>query len=469
MNNIITIRQFVTILQQKGFMEEQPEGCESVVLSFFHTIAEALRTEDIVTIDGLGDFTIVNRESGLIVFMPDQALAETVNEPFAFFEPTEISDDISKEMLDIPTPGIKNDREKEKEEVKEKEEQEEDSKKPTGPVKVDPQDRNAYVISVPKTENTYHEQTSVSQPGAFEETPDPKTLEREEELKREQELRRELERELDIRREIELKQQQERRKAQEDADKAKFELEPMQEPEELQSESIQESFIDENTEAGDKPDDVVDYTETEEESTEVSKNEEPVTMKPEVNYGHSTITLVAISILALAIGFVAGLFSAEHLFGDDDDDDIGYQSNVAEQIELLRNELFSPEETQKLDSAINKSIEEQASNDSTINRPTEVETSTAPAIFNDETTVLTDTVKENYYLTHMSRQYYGGAMEFWVYIYLENQDHLGRPDKIHPNTVVVIPPADKYGIDPQSKKSIDLAKQIASEINSKYK
>ena len=69
----------------------------------------------------------------------------------------------------------------------------------------------------------------------------------------------------------------------------------------------------------------------------------------------------------------------------------------------------------------------------------------------------------------MSRRFYGGATEFWVYIYLENQDKLGHPDRLSPNTVVVIPPAEKYGIDPNNPESKAAAKRKVAEIYAKFK
>ncbi len=82
--------------------------------------------------------------------------------------------------------------------------------------------------------------------------------------------------------------------------------------------------------------------------------------------------------------------------------------------------------------------------------------------------VVTDTVRRDRFLTTMARQYFG-AMEFWAYIYIENSDRLGDPDRIAPNTVVVIPPAEKYGINRLDEKSLKDAKQKGSEIYSKYR
>jgi len=94
-----------------------------------------------------------------------------------------------------------------------------------------------------------------------------------------------------------------------------------------------------------------------------------------------------------------------------------------------------------------------------------------PTDKNDTKTVsapLTDTVGPNHYLATMSRKYYG-RMEFWVYIYKENQNKLGHPDRIPVGTVVTIPPASKYDIDPNSQQSIDKARNIATELLGRYK
>ena len=80
---------------------------------------------------------------------------------------------------------------------------------------------------------------------------------------------------------------------------------------------------------------------------------------------------------------------------------------------------------------------------------------------------VTDTVRRNRYLTTMAREHYG-LMDFWVYIYEENADHLGDPNKIKPGTTVVIPPASKYGIDRNDPESVRKAKLKASEIYAPY-
>lgn len=80
---------------------------------------------------------------------------------------------------------------------------------------------------------------------------------------------------------------------------------------------------------------------------------------------------------------------------------------------------------------------------------------------------VTDTVKPGRFLTTMALQHYG-KKKFWVYIYEENRDRLDDPDRIAPNTVVVIPPAEKYGIKPGDARSEEDAQRRATAIVARY-
>ncbi len=87
----------------------------------------------------------------------------------------------------------------------------------------------------------------------------------------------------------------------------------------------------------------------------------------------------------------------------------------------------------------------------------------AADIKEDATRVVTDTVKSNRYLTTMAMKHYG-KKKFWVYIYEENKEKLQDPDMIPANTVVVIPPPSKYGIQPGNPASEADAEKRAAEI-----
>lgn len=75
--------------------------------------------------------------------------------------------------------------------------------------------------------------------------------------------------------------------------------------------------------------------------------------------------------------------------------------------------------------------------------------------------IVYDTIKTT--LAQLSRKHYG-RYEFWVYIYEENKDVIPDPDLVEPNTRVVIPSSEKYGINAGSKESVNTAKAKATEI-----
>lgn len=79
-----------------------------------------------------------------------------------------------------------------------------------------------------------------------------------------------------------------------------------------------------------------------------------------------------------------------------------------------------------------------------------------------------DTITRTRYLTTMAKQHYGN-FHLWPYIYIENQDFLGHPDRIRPGTKVVIPPLSKYGVNPNNPADIEKAKKKGVEIYSRYK
>lgn len=76
---------------------------------------------------------------------------------------------------------------------------------------------------------------------------------------------------------------------------------------------------------------------------------------------------------------------------------------------------------------------------------------------------VTDTVGGRRYLSVIARQHYGKDI-FWVYIYEENKDRISNPNNVPEGLVVVIPPAEKYNIDPSSKESVHAAERKAAHI-----
>lgn len=71
-----------------------------------------------------------------------------------------------------------------------------------------------------------------------------------------------------------------------------------------------------------------------------------------------------------------------------------------------------------------------------------------------------DTIKAGKTLTAMSRKYYNGGKDFWVYIYLYNKDVIRRPDDVPAGTVIKIPQLHPSMVNPSSYESVNTAKDV---------
>lgn len=130
------------------------------------------------------------------------------------------------------------------------------------------------------------------------------------------------------------------------------------------------------------------------------------------------------------------------------------EENAEEQYTLTENE----ESNELTDSMSNGTAPENKNQD-------KMNTSAAPTQPSD--IKATDRITTTRYLTTMAKEYYGNY-NLWPYIYLENEDKLGHPDRIKPGTTVVIPNIEKYNVDPNNPKDIEKAKKLGVEIYKRY-
>lgn len=77
--------------------------------------------------------------------------------------------------------------------------------------------------------------------------------------------------------------------------------------------------------------------------------------------------------------------------------------------------------------------------------------------------IVTDTLRDDNRLFDMAQRHFGDQA-FWVYIALENQQQFPDYHKIPKGAAVVIPPAEKYGINSDSKQSLKNAAKAAAEL-----
>ncbi len=173
---------------------------------------------------------------------------------------------------------------------------------------------------------------------------------------------------------------------------------------------------------------------------------------------HPWLTGILAGIAGILIGLVAGYFLYPHL-------NLNGVRNVeltAGNVNLTEDAALRESESEPgadADSIATEQVRVVETADSTVHQADAEEaaapTATAPVVY--------DTIRGNRYLTTMARQHYGRKI-FWVYIYEENKAVISDPDNIAPNTVVVIPPAGKYGIKAGDKISEQAAERKAVEI-----
>lgn len=180
---------------------------------------------------------------------------------------------------------------------------------------------------------------------------------------------------------------------------------------------------------------------------------------------HHTMHIVIASLLSLVAGLAIGYFANNRL-------NLSHIKNV--NIEAEGVNVISKTEAKEGKSATADSVASVAAGHSdsipadTVS-PGQGSTAVEPVAKTMESpraAIVTDTVKANRYLTTMARRHYGKKI-FWVYIYEENKNIIDDPDHIAPNTVVVIPPAEKYGIKAGDKESeADAMRRAQAIVNS---
>lgn len=166
---------------------------------------------------------------------------------------------------------------------------------------------------------------------------------------------------------------------------------------------------------------------------------------------HHTMHIVIASLLSLVAGLAIGYFANNRL-------NLSHIKNVnieAEGVNVISKTEAKEGKSATADSVASVAAGHSASIPADTVSPGQGSTAVEPEAKTMESpraAIVTDTVKANRYLTTMARRHYGKKI-FWVYIYEENKNIIDDPDHIAPNTVVVIPPAEKYGIKAGDKES----------------
>lgn len=97
MNRIITLRELSAEIAAATSISQQE--AESFLLEFTSAVSDGLAAGEAVRIKGIGRFSVVD---DTVIFQPDDELAEAVNMPFSAFEPIELDENLTEEMLSEP-------------------------------------------------------------------------------------------------------------------------------------------------------------------------------------------------------------------------------------------------------------------------------------------------------------------------------------------------------------------------------
>jgi hypothetical protein len=338
MSNKITLPQLAATIAE--LTSSNSATAETFLKSLFELISETLLAGESVTIKGIGTFAPTHDPEHPILWTPDNELAETVNQPFAFFEPVELSEDVTEETLS---------------EIQQTSEPDES-------------DETLIIPEIPNDEDDTVDPAEI--PPIPPLLPPPIPM---------------------IQPEIEI---------------------PEPESEANPEESEQKPEIEEP-----KLPDYIDFDDDE----------------PRGRKYLPWFTLI----LGFVLGFAAK-FAVDYFMPDPQT-----IPSTAEDSAVVSDTVAAPTDTvEKVDSVIDT-----------------VPVPAAPA----EKPVIIDTVTANCYLTTLARRYYGDY-KFWVYIYEENADKIADPNRIKPGTKVVIPDAEKYGIDASNPESIKRAEAKIAEI-----
>lgn len=97
MNRTITFPNLVSGLS--GLTSSSDVTSDKFIRTLFASITEALTRGESINVPGIGIFSPTHDPQNPIIWTPNEALAATVNEPFACFEPVELGEGVTEEFL----------------------------------------------------------------------------------------------------------------------------------------------------------------------------------------------------------------------------------------------------------------------------------------------------------------------------------------------------------------------------------
>ncbi|WP_459189754.1 HU family DNA-binding protein [Parabacteroides sp. APC149_11_2_Y6] len=441
MNNRLTIQDLAGLLADHTGKDKNVT--ERFLREFIAIVSEGVFADKIVKIKGLGTFKIIaveKRESIHVntgerflipahykfSFLPDKELKELVNKPFSFFETTEIGEDVDFSDMDVS------------EDTEEKETEDESVEE------VMPEEQ---LLSLPVTESS--DETEEGLPVVEEEA----IVENETSLEEEA-----------ITETVEETIPENKEEAADctvaAAADALIAEEPVVEESAMEEPIVQESTIEEILEdAAVKeeiaPEEVIPETTVSEETA--VQPEEPVSSKKIIL---NSRTLIISAIVLLLVGINIGLYLNREFFKKEEVElPVAEDENIAvatpsDSLDLAKQAVENDKDTIQKHSATDTVA--PASGIPAKEEKAPVETSAKKEIGLVK-------IASGDRLTLISLKYYGHKI-FWVYLYEYNKDAIKDPNNVPIGTVIRVPAPELYGINAQSRSSIEKAAALQTQI-----
>lgn len=408
--NTLALPQIIEFIASKSSI--RPEQCRKLAEALIDVISDGLVRGETVHVPHVGVFKAVSKLGEITVaYAPENELAARVNAPFAMFETVILPENFSEDDLELREDGNVNIEEQQPVE--------------TGHISDEIQD-------IVKTDDTPAQEAVHETPSVVLPPPIPSFVIRPDMICQTQ---------ADSTASLctENRQPHVDDKTEEQKNPANLDsCNRNEQPTVGTSGSEQEESMDDGCNQSNLNDPSVN---------KIIERERVVEVRPWTS--HITMIVVLTAVLALIVGCVAGYTISSRV-------NFGPVKNVnieAEGVKVYNADAGTSAGLMAADS-ITSRTEDLAEADSIISN-------TGKAIVSPA--AVTDTVRGTRYLTTMAKAHYGSKL-FWVYIYQENKSTIPDPDNIPNNTVVVIPPAEKYGIKAGDKGSEDAARKLAADI-----
>lgn len=454
MNHKIPYHELATMLA--GHCNITPAEAENFIKSFFDRLTQSLTEGETVKIKGIGTFAPTGDADMPVSFTPDSEIADTINAPFAMFEPEEVSDTLSDDAFN----QLDNTEEPDSEESEDKElatqeptiAQEEQNSQDATPASVGPMEEEEATVEVtqPATEQpspSANERIAKSTPS--EEVATETVIDPEPEHS--------------------------------SVEPPQTTPEPIVEPTVATPQVTEPATLMQPEPKATAPSPATPVKSAEQptpvkpmakpivpvapvvtpKTTHAFPEEEPEEYyrEPEQKSGAGFGWGFVIGMLVgLALGACGVYFAIDYIFPTMPQT----QHNDIEEAELIQEIQLDSVAAPLADDSI-KATTASATTVADTLKPAETQAS-APS---QAAPLVKDTVRPGYLLNDMAKKHYGNKC-FWVYIYEENKAKIANPNRVGPGLVLVIPPAEKYGIDPSSQASIKAANEKAGKILTKY-